>query len=116
MNPLESRQTAMQISERPPMYWEAVRICQDRGMPYEPEDVEQARMALAVAEFRRRIEPYTKQSARIMSLVRGSIVDGQGYVRANLTLEQDKMLAQVQELIDHEAKNLGLAAALRAME
>ena len=102
-----SQQTAARILERPPLYWEAVAYCEERGIP--PEDIERARTMLAVREFTRRVEPWQQQAARLMAAAPVKWIQSEGYARPDTSREMDQALKAIQDLIDLEAEKLGLA-------
>jgi hypothetical protein len=99
--------------ERLPMYWEAARYCEEHDL--DPQDVEKVRTWLAVTEFRRRCEPYLKAAADLMASVPVRwIQSGDGMVRADIiSLEQDRALHLIQDMIDAEAMSLGLIVPAR---
>ena len=75
-------------AETPPMYSEAARYCDERNLPR--EDFERVRTMLAAQEFMRRIEPYRQLAAKVMALQPGRWIMGNGYVRADISLEADR--------------------------
>jgi hypothetical protein len=106
-----SEQTIAQLTEKPPLYWEAVAYCEEHGLSR--EDVERARTMLAVREFMRRIEPYRKQAARLLSAEPSKRIMSEGYMRADISLETDKALKTIQDMIHYEAEKLGLSVPAR---
>lgn len=103
--------TATSLAEKPPMYWEAVAYCEERGLPL--DDVERARTMLAVQELRRRIEPYHKQASLLMSVEPCKWIVSEGYVRADISPATDAALKEIQGWIDLEAERLGLSVPAR---
>lgn len=106
-----SEQTIAQLAEKPPLYWEAVAYCEERGIPR--EEVDKVRTMLAVQEFMRRIEPYNRQVVNLMHLTPVTWIVSDGYARPDTSLEMDKALKSFQELIDLEAEKLGLTVPIR---
>jgi hypothetical protein len=106
-----SEQTVAQLTERPPLYWEAVAYCDEHGLSR--EDVERARVMLAVREFMLRIEPHRKQAVRLMACAPAKWIIGEGYMRADISRETDLALKAIQDMIDREAEELGLSVPAR---
>jgi hypothetical protein len=93
--------------QHPPMYLEARAYCDEYG--HGPEEFERVRTMLAVAELRRRIEPWQRQAVRLLSLEKPKwVTSGDGAMRSSHSLETDRALAKVQEQMEVEAKALGL--------
>lgn len=99
------------MTERPPLYWEAVAYCEERGLTR--DDVERARTMLAVQEFMRRIEPHRKLATRLLAVEPCKWIVSEGYVRADIARETDAALKAIQEMIDAEAERLGLTVPAR---
>lgn len=102
------------ITERLPLYWEAVAYCEEVGLPY--ENVERARTMLAMREFMRRTEPHRKQAANLLAVEPCKWIVSEGYVRADISRETDAALKAIQEMIDVEAERLGLAVPARVTD
>jgi hypothetical protein len=107
-----SEKTVQEMTEKPPLYWEARRYCAEHGLG--PEDLERVRTMLAVVEFRRRSEPYMKQAAKLLGAEPMKWVrSGDSMVRADISPETDRAMKAIQEMIDMEAERLGLTVPAR---
>jgi hypothetical protein len=92
---------AMQAMERPPLYWQARAHCEEAGLGV--EEVEGVRLRLAVAEWNRRCEPWIRMLANTVALMPLPMMPG--YMLSGTYLEMERC---VRELIEHEARSLGL--------
>lgn len=101
--------TVWHIAGQPPMYLDARIYCEDHDLPI--EDLEKVRVYLAVKEFQLRIEPWTKMIINIHALIDNVWLDKN--VKPETTKAQKMLIKMIEQRIDFEAQQLGLALPFR---